>query len=89
MAATEWFHAAGRRDFVILDQGSEAVDKLLQVLQRKLGRDSVSIFSARIHPHRIFSGLERLDSDTQEVGNNLHTRQFRPICILKFLDASK
>jgi hypothetical protein len=87
MAATEWFHVAGRMDFVILAQGSEAADKLLQVLQRKLGRNPVRIFSAQIHPHVIFSGLERLDSDAQEVGNNLHTQQFCPICVLKFLDA--
>ena len=81
MVTTERFHATGSRDFVILAQGGEAADKLLQIFQGKIFGNSVSVLSTRVHPERILASLKRLHSNPQKVCNNLHTRQFRPLGI--------
>jgi hypothetical protein len=57
VVTVEWFHVAGRRNFMIFSQRGEVADKLLQILQGKIIGNPGSAFSTRVHPKGIFASL--------------------------------
>ena len=72
---------------MVFVQGGEAADEFLQILHRKIIRNLVDIFSTRVHPEGILASLQRLHSNPKEMCNDLHTRQFCPVGVLKFANA--